>query len=165
MAGLLEELEIGQWRTRNVQAYRSAVVYAQPRLIHPKLTSLLRDFNLEMAAIVSQPDSAQRLEHVLQASTVFFRMFLLIHPFINGNGRVARILCGEILRPFSAVPVSLSLQKYDSKSRSLYADIMERCPVSVAPVELFVYACDCAVQQASTVRYLVASSTPLTTCK
>lgn len=56
----------------------------------------------------------------LKLPLFFFSEFLLIHPFIDGNGRMARLLFNFLLKDFIIIPVSLY-----RKTRSHYINILE----------------------------------------
>lgn len=48
-----------------------------------------------------------QLEETTKYGVCFFHQFLYIHPFLNGNGRVARVLLSYLLSKFTVVPLSL----------------------------------------------------------
>eukprot|EP00045_Choanoeca_perplexa_P002649 m.25800 g.25800 ORF g.25800 m.25800 type:complete len:314 (+) comp11628_c0_seq1:298-1239(+) len=152
MVGLLSKSDLGQWRSVYVQPYKSSVNYARPESIASKLTALLAFINKTMSQLYQMDKTVGQLEAVLRIAAVFFRLFLLIHPFLNGNGRTARILVSELLLPFTKGPVSLYLQ-----NPKLYLDILERTPVGVAPIELTMYVNECALRHASNVHYLLST--------
>ncbi|CAG8805235.1 6934_t:CDS:1, partial [Gigaspora rosea] len=57
------------------------------------------------------------LEEAIKYGACFLAYFLLIHPFINGNGRVARLLLSYLLSRFTVVPLSLYT---GPKTRDIY---------------------------------------------
>lgn len=51
-----------------------------------------------LAAVISSPAFARGLHPVIQAFYVFSTLVYFIHPFEDGNGRVARLLGNILLR-------------------------------------------------------------------
>lgn len=60
-----------------------------------------------LAVLASRLEESSTFEKRLKLSCFFMREFLNIHPFRNGNGRVARILFSKLVREFTIVPASL----------------------------------------------------------
>ena len=77
-------------------------MYLMPALIAPRLEVLCRDVVHELG----RAETEGLLERVKVVAS-FLSIFLNIHPFSNGNGRVARILTSLLLSRDSIVPVSL----------------------------------------------------------
>lgn len=96
---------IGEFRTQNVRANKSSVIYSSYSFIHIRLSVLIDFFVFEIQTAPSNPSDC--LIFIIRLSAFFFSEFLLIHPFINGNGRTAGIILNIILRPYLVTPFSL----------------------------------------------------------
>jgi len=72
-----------------------------------------------MAVITKLSNLSERAKHMISLGTIFFSEFLLIHPFINGNGRTARLLLNFVMKDYSVVPFSLY------SSRESYIEVLE----------------------------------------
>lgn len=112
MEGLLEDA--GTFRTTQVGARGSAVHYARPSCIAERLAELL-------AFVAEASTTSTTIEHRLRLGAVFYSEFLLIHPFLNGNGRTARILLLHVLQPMIPFPFTLT-----SSTRDEYLEALER---------------------------------------
>jgi fido (protein-threonine AMPylation protein) len=119
MVGLLDEDQLGSFRTVDVCPSGSAFRYANPSSIGPRLTTLMCWTNDKLTLI--QWASTDKLPMAIRLGAVFFREFLLIHPFKNGNGRTARLLLSMILKGFCVFPITLEAE------RAKYIEIMEDC--------------------------------------
>ena len=85
------------FRSASVAAAQFNVVYLPPQLICTHLSDLLEFCTRRLAAC------STILDRVLLVS-FFFSEFLKIHPFVSGNGRVARLLANALLRGAVVVP-------------------------------------------------------------
>ena len=94
MKGLLDQTG---FRSTSVVAAQTNVVYLPPQLIRTHLADLLEFSTRRLAAC------STILDRVLLVS-FFFSEFLKIHPFVNGNRRVALLLANALLRGAAVVP-------------------------------------------------------------
>lgn len=113
MKDLLSCDKVGVFRKTNVRALSSEVVYCTPSAIETKLQSLCDFINSE---------KIENTKDAIRLASLFFSEFLLIHPFIDGNGRTARLLLSYILRKVSVVPVSLYIGK---NPKTTYLEVLE----------------------------------------
>lgn len=95
MEGLLNNA--GELRSTFVSAAKTNVMYLPPQLIRTHLVALLEFTSCRLA------ECSTVLDRMLLA-VFFFSDFLKIHPFVNGNGRVARLLANALLRGVAVVP-------------------------------------------------------------
>jgi fido (protein-threonine AMPylation protein) len=97
----------GQFRTTYAGAARTSVVYADPCRISSHLETLVKFTN----EILHSNFETQgiRLKTMIRLAALLFSEFLKIHPFSNGNGRVARMLVNFILSADFIVPISIFL--------------------------------------------------------
>ncbi|EDQ85021.1 uncharacterized protein MONBRDRAFT_39023 [Monosiga brevicollis MX1] len=140
--------DAGRIRNVEVRPSGSPMVYALSRTVSARLECLFRVVREALALDV--PD-AERGPRAVRIGAFFFRSFLLIHPFCNGNGRVARLLLSILLRPHCTVPISLFLNDRDE-----YIRMLERCPPMTPPWACIAYIVRCAERQASNVAFLLS---------
>ena len=94
--------------------------YAEPYDVQPKMTELLEWYRVEEERKILHP--------VVLASEFHFR-FVLIHPFDDGNGRIARILMNYVLLRHEYPVVIIPTEQKDRYIGGLeYSDICEREP-------------------------------------
>ncbi|KJE90246.1 hypothetical protein CAOG_01585 [Capsaspora owczarzaki ATCC 30864] len=136
----------GEYRTIQVQPLNSNVAYATPSKISQRLDALFAITQELMPATVT---TTELFDQAIKVAGVFFREFLLIHPFRNGNGRVARLLLSYLLRATTAVPVSLFIN-----NRAEYIEVLENCPAEKVPWACIGYILRCCLHQASQMHYL-----------
>lgn len=151
MDGLLDADAVGRLRTGFVSPANSATQYALPNDVAPRLDVLIDILENEMSRCASLRDA-------LCIGAWFFREFLLVHPFRNGNGRVARLVLSLILEPFVYVPVSLYMpsSKAGVTPRQTYIGVLEGNSNGVPPLDAACYVCDCTLHQVRCIRDLAA---------
>ena len=104
-AGLMAGLGVeSDFRTVNLGAAGINRVYVPPLHIGSRLLILCDFMN-------DKWDQEKDLQSRMMAATLFLSEFLFIHPFKNGNGRLARLLFSWVLRNDTVVPVSLTAQR------------------------------------------------------
>ncbi|PKC53643.1 hypothetical protein RhiirA1_509952 [Rhizophagus irregularis] len=91
----------GQYRTRYVMSAQDNYVYLAPNLIENKMEVLFRQCRQNFRR------EGLELEEAIKFGACFLAHLLAIHPFINGNGRMARLLLSYLLSRFTVVPLSL----------------------------------------------------------
>jgi prophage maintenance system killer protein len=82
-----------------------AAKFMRPGSIRPHMASLVKSFNEDM-------------EHTSQAGTIdpvtiasrYCHHFVNVHPFIDGNGRMCRLLLNTILLKFTGVCISVGVE-------------------------------------------------------
>lgn len=141
----------GEFRTKSVRASGSTVTYCLPSKISERLQILI-DFvkhrKDEIKRGASQ-DEVTKLKHMILLGALFFSEFLLIHPFIDGNGRTARLLLNLLLFEDVIVPFSLYY-----RDRKLYIEVLEERNEH-APEALAAYLLCCIEKTAHSFNYLV----------
>lgn len=111
MTGLLPVEALGHYRIKHAKPAGSSFVYAPPSEIEARLRVLIDFFN--------QTEVSTDWEQVKLAA-LFMAEFLAIHPFTNGNGRLARLLLSLLLKDLFLVPFT-----FTSSSRSKYIEVLE----------------------------------------
>ncbi|CAI2174053.1 13050_t:CDS:2 [Funneliformis geosporum] len=91
----------GRYRTRYVMAAQENYVYLAPNLIGDRMEELFRQCRVRFGVEELELDDA------IKFGACFLSHFLYIHPFMNGNGSVARLLLSYLLSRFTVVPLSL----------------------------------------------------------
>ncbi|CAB4487498.1 Fic-domain-containing protein [Rhizophagus irregularis] len=107
--GLIENA--GLYRTQYVMAAQENYVYLAPNLIEDRMEELFRQCQEKFGK------EELDLDEAIKFGACFLTHFLYIHPFMNGNGRVARLLLSYLLSKFTVVPLSLYM---GMKTRDLY---------------------------------------------
>ncbi|CAJ0888371.1 126_t:CDS:1 [Entrophospora sp. SA101] len=107
--GLIENA--GQYRTQYVMAAQENYIYLAPDLIKDKMNKVFHQCQEKFRREDLQ------LEDAIKFGACFLTHFLYIHPFKNGNGRVARLLLSYLLSKFTVVPLSLYT---GAKTRDVY---------------------------------------------
>lgn len=131
----------GTYRKKPVGALGSKVIYASPETIPQRLSALLSFVNQVKDREVNLKDPTKEdTKKMIMLGSFFFSEFLLIHPFIDGNGRTARLLLNYLLKEVTVVPFSLYL-----KDRDTYIQVLEeRVDCSHPPVTVAAYTFRCA---------------------
>jgi Fic family protein len=132
--------DCGVLRKRVVGAIGSSVVYCIPTKIEHRLVALVKFANDHRNGDI---------ETMLRLGTLFFSEFLLIHPFIDGNGRTARLLLNFLLKDVTVIPFSMY-----AENREAYLRVLEdRNDQTQPPLALGKYvlerACEAADNLAS----------------
>ncbi|CAG8788753.1 6335_t:CDS:2, partial [Dentiscutata erythropus] len=105
----------GEYRTIYVKPYQEDFMYMDPTLIEDKLEELLSQCREKFKDELS-------LEDAVKYGACFLSQFLFIHPFSNGNGRVARLLLSYLLSRYIIVPLSLYTGQ---KTREIYLQCLK----------------------------------------
>lgn len=126
MDGLIDQP--GVFRTRGAAPFSDILHrYLQPQCIESELNQLCLD-------VTSKLDTATDLTERIKISTSFFTSFLYIHPFKNGNGRLARILLSSLLCDGTTIPIMI----YNSRSkREIFLDCLQDSRYNMDSTMLF----------------------------
>ncbi len=158
--------DAGSFRKTNVGGLSSSVIYATAKTIPERLEELIYFFNSMITQINKTDENEKdRLLSMITLSSFFFSEFLLIHPFINGNGRTARILLNYILQREVCFPFSIYLDRCgdggdrDRCGRRKYIDAVERRNYDKHPTEITKYILHACNRSASTINWIASTST------
>lgn len=135
MIGLIDSC--GVFRANSgefVTVARSSVSFCDPTRV-PKKMSVLLDFYKEQLVDIGSNDYFK----ALCFGAFFFSEFLLIHPFLDGNGRTAPLLLSIILKKWTVVPLSLTNQ-------NLYLIALNKRGSTIVPWTVIEYVILCAKQ-------------------
>ncbi len=119
-------LEHGAWKTlpNRITASHSARHACPPEHVESQVEQLL----MWWTELESRPSA-----HPLVRQSWFHHRFLQIHPFPDGNGRVARALTSLLMQRHGLPPFVL-----EEEHRGLYFDVLDRAnEVSLTPLSTF----------------------------
>jgi fido (protein-threonine AMPylation protein) len=141
MKDLLHDSDLGIIRSRISGPAQTSHLYLHPDFIAEKIETVFQQAQrIDLESDVTEP--GQILELVFAAAT-FFRNFLDdVHPFKNGNGRVARVLLCHLLNKICHVPLRLHFLHTIEESRHAYLQCLQEShcysPPFVAPIATFI---------------------------
>jgi Fic family protein len=116
---------IGMYRTthaRPMGTTASNSPYYNHKTIPERIATLLKFTNDKLMEMRCIDNPFVKIEWLLKLTTVMFSEFLLIHPFSNGNGRVARLLAQCLFKHMFQIPISLYV---DADDRSRYIKVLD----------------------------------------
>lgn len=134
---ILQDDTSGVFRKKDVQALGYNTVYAPHREVKVRIETLFKLVN-------ELRQTASSLEEHLKLAAGFIVEFLHIHPFIDGNGRVARLLVSDLLRFTTIVPISLYLE---TGRRELYCKALCESQRRRNHTNFYIYLVNCAMMQ------------------
>lgn len=124
----LRKIEVGKYRTAVMQVVSGAMGHERMHYVAPSPERVEHEMQVFLAWLNS--DEARRVNPVVCAAKAHW-WFIMIHPFGDGNGRIARAICDMVLSRASSAadgrkgrPYSLSAQIL--VERKQYYDILER---------------------------------------
>jgi Fic family protein len=127
MAGRADVADIGRYRTHpepmqviSGPGYKPKVHFEAPpsKTMRREMSRFIRWFN------GTGPGGASPLPALIRASIAHL-YFVSIHPFEDGNGRIARGLAQKVLSQSSGQPVLIALSQVIEKQRTTYYAMLE----------------------------------------
>jgi Fic family protein len=117
--GLLPQERCGRYR--NIQNY---IINAKGQIVFtPRAPSTVKQGMKGLFAWLKQ----HKAEHPIVRSAIFHHEFVSIHPFVDGNGRVARAASQWILFAGNYEPLwTLGLDEYFAQDRAKYYDMIQQ---------------------------------------
>lgn len=112
---LKPELKEQEGRYRSLQVYIRGVDWLPPK---PK------EVSKEMASLLSWYTKNKKKIHPLVLSTYFHSAFETIHPFVDGNGRVGRLLMNFILHKSNFPMINIP-----NKKKYIYYKVLEESQI------------------------------------
>ncbi|MDD2215405.1 MAG: Fic family protein [Eubacteriales bacterium] len=113
-------VKVGQYKTRPnsvITATGEMFDYASPEETPALMTDLVKWYNEEEAKGELCP---------IQLATLFHYRYIRIHPFEDGNGRIARLLVNYILMRYGYPMVIVQ-----SKDKENYLNVLHKCDIEV----------------------------------
>lgn len=122
MTGLHDSSVVGAFRTKYVKPAGSTTTtsYVAPHLIDRQLHKLFEE---------TSRVKCETIEEAIILAAIFCERFLMIHPFINGNGRCVRLMCSILLKNWFPIPIGLQklVGMTYAASRDEYIVALEAC--------------------------------------
>lgn len=106
----------GQYR--HIHVHAGSTNFVTPKFVPNKMRELIQEFNSN----IQEAEKNKTLDPFTLAAK-YCNDFVLIHPFVDGNGRVCRLILNAILLRYAGVLVALG--EHD-ESRKEYLDIQRR---------------------------------------
>jgi Fic family protein len=146
----LAKITIGAWRGGPMQVVSGPMGHEKVHFEAPAATRL----DGEMAAFLDWFNADDDLDPVLKAGLAHLR-FVTVHPFDDGNGRIARALADMLLaRSERSAQRFYSMSAQIREERAAYYDILERTQKGILDVtpwmEWFLGCLDRAIEGART---------------
>lgn len=120
---------VGTYRDYNVRP-KCISIFENPyylwNTISKRIGKLIKFIDTELKKITIDEDKHSQIIQIIKLSTVLFSEFLLIHPFSDGNGRVARLLVQCIFNNIFHIPISLYTGGVLNGAREKYINVLER---------------------------------------
>lgn len=104
---LMHDLVHNAGEYRNGEAYEGfaeGIFFYQPAQLIPSL--LLTVCDLYNQSLRDIADSANQVSSLYHLAAVLFIQFVTVHPFSDGNGRLARLLASHVLRSVTPFPIT-----------------------------------------------------------
>lgn len=119
----IDDEQAGEWRSVPVAISGSRHVPPPPSDVAPMMRDLFDWYEGEGASV-----------HVVERAARFHHRFVYVHPFVDGNGRTARLLMNLILMSQGYPPAVI---KADPQRRIAYLDALEAASVDgrLEPIE------------------------------
>ena len=136
----------GEYRTRHAAPVGSSMMYRSPEAIESSLRNLVTSHADKVASDWDTDEDA------IKAAAKFVADFLAIHPFRDGNGRVARLCLSWMLKRRFVVPISLACG--GRMSEGIFLQCLEAAECRAGrPSQLARYVLECAADTATGVVY------------
>ncbi|VDI27753.1 Hypothetical predicted protein [Mytilus galloprovincialis] len=109
--------------------------YATEEIAYQAVDTLILEYN-KMVRQISHYNHDLKIERLIKCASVFLFGFLSIHPFSDGNGRLARLLCSHCLAVFCPFQTSIH-NSFSHSARSDYvrAIVNDRQPISAYQIQ------------------------------
>lgn len=118
----LNRLSMAKSRPEDAGVYRSVPVRPAGAEVNPYADPW--DIAVKMAELVDWANEAQDKLHPVDYAAQLHWRFVIIHPFIDGNGRTARLLMNLALTEHGYPVVNIQPNK---ESRLHYIEVLEAC--------------------------------------
>ncbi|CAC5399074.1 unnamed protein product [Mytilus coruscus] len=111
--------------------------YATEEIAFQAVDTIVLEYNKMVMEISKIKNKHEKLEHSLKCATVLLFGFLTLHPFSDGNGRLARLLCSHCLKVFCPFPTSIyNVFSHSTRDDYLRALVNARQHLNIDPDQL-----------------------------
>jgi Fic family protein len=122
----MQRITVGSWRTKQSGAMQVVSGPIGREKIHYEAPSHDR-LKKEMARFIKWSNTASDIDPVIKAALAHF-WFVTIHPFDDGNGRIARAIADMMLARSEKSPQRFySMSSQIQRERKAYYDVLEHC--------------------------------------
>lgn len=135
-------------RLRTTDCQNTDTLYVGHESVRPQLRSLFEVVNYLITRCELEENPMDRIVLRIAIGSVFFERFLMIHPYTDGNGRVARLLFSHLMRDKRHVlPISLYLPKkgaykeWDVEQYEKYVLVLRRSRKDPSVIVRYVVDC------------------------
>jgi len=103
---------------RKIPVMAGSCCFVTPKFVPAKMRELVQKFNEDITAA----ETTKQIDPFSLAAK-YANMFVLIHPFLDGNGRTCRIILNAILLKYSGIVIAFG--EHD-QARNEYLEIVKR---------------------------------------
>jgi Fic family protein len=146
--GLLTH-SIGELRQRDVGAANTGITYLPHRKVESHIRGLIEFVGNYIKRRYS--DTKESFLHTLKIGCIFYSEFLKIHPFVDGNGRTARLILGSLMQECGMVPFTLFL----NGSQETYLKVLQEAQWQNNMNSLYTYILCCIQVTMNKTNYLL----------
>ena len=102
--------------------------YPPPEKVESLFFSLIDHHNIHMESLASETTTLGRVKHLFKCAAWLLFKFVDAHPFVDGNGRMCRLLANHVLSLITPFPVHLYHSCRSNRSgRDDYINAIVRC--------------------------------------
>lgn len=118
--------ELGQYKKKQNYITGTDFLPTPPNLVEKRMNGLIRWYGLN-----------KKKYHIFELAAIFHIKFVSIHPFVDGNGRTARLLHNFILKRRDIVPII-----YRTKTKQTYYSMLRAAQLHRTHVGFLAYTFD-----------------------
>lgn len=126
----------GELRKRNVMTEtleEGKYFYVRHELVETRLYSVIEHHNIYMEALEKKVKdghmtAVKKVLYVVKcAAWLLFNFVHAVHPFVDGNGRMCRLMTNYVLSLIAPFPISIYYAGHGKRDRDAYVQAIVRC--------------------------------------